>query len=902
MGSPCGKLSLGPSLSDTVTRLLELLLGLPRGFLAQEGELALRFYPLWPWQDVVGAAVWNLALLGASAWLIAWVYRRDARQSRQRLLLGSLRFALVLLVVLLLNRPVVQLTQSRVEPSVVAVLVDDSVSMTVADEAGGRPRLTAAVERLVGPMEGEANGPVAVTEGPAASSAAGLLERLARDHVVRVYRFGGSPSLLGIWDGPAGEVAGRLRGLRAASDSTAVAASAAAVAEDLVGQRLAGLVVVTDGRDAPTRAGLVVARAGLGGTGGDPVMRLREAGIKVFGIEVGSDRPPRNLLVQNVVLEEAAFKGDLVGIRVSVSGSGFPAAQPVRVRLLDARTGGVLPGVSRVAGATTQAIADATLDADGRAEVELILRPAEVGNLELVAEVSAADQQPGEGEIDAADNRRLAYLTVLDTELTVLYVEGYPRWDYRFLRTELIRDRSIEVSILLTSAEEGFAQEGNRPIRRFPETMDELLPFDVVILGDVDPRQFTDAQLELLAEFVGSKGGGLMMVAGPRHAPWAYRGSAIEPVLPVAWTSAGPDAAVGLSAREAATSGRAGDRDRRSGRVPGASLRESIGLGNLTVGFRPIVTSEGLRSGVFRFFADPEVNEQFLRNDLQMLFWFARGIVAKPGLAEVLAEHPTELGPDGRKAPLLVAGRYGAGRTLFSAVDESWRFRYYTGESVFDTYWVQQIRLLARGRKLGQRAVTVQAVRPVVELGELASVVVRVLDSNLLRQLPERLEAERLDPSGQVVGRELLTRQEDRPDTFIGQWRADRVGRTIVRLTSIAPGVDGIGAGLNRGRGESGPEVGQEAGLTTAYDTVIPRLELADPRPDRAALARLAAETGGESLPLAAAAALPERIVSAAKVIPVETSKPVWDAPLAMLLFALLITAEWVLRKIFGMI
>jgi hypothetical protein len=114
-----------------------------------------------------------------------------------------------------------------------------------------------------------------------------------------------------------------------------------------------------------------------------------------------------------------------------------------------------------------------------------------------------------------------------------------------------------------------------------------------------------------------------------------------------------------------------------------------------------VVTDEGRRGEaamMFRFFTDRAQNDKYLRDDLQPLFWFSRGVVAKSGVGLVYAEHPIATDPTGRKAPLLVLGRFGAGRTLFSAIDDSWRWRYYTGESVFDTYWVQQIRYLARGR------------------------------------------------------------------------------------------------------------------------------------------------------------------------------------------------------------
>ena len=68
-------------------------------------------------------------------------------------------------------------------------------------------------------------------------------------------------------------------------------------------------------------------------------------------------------------------------------------------------------------------------------------------------------------------------------------------------------------------------------------------------------------------------------------------------------------------------------------------------------------------------------------------------------------------------------------------------------------------------------------------------------------------------------------------------------------------------------------------------------------------LTRLAAETLGQSVAFTEARTrLPEVIQSAAKVIPIQSSEPLWDAPLAMWIFVLLITAEWVLRKVFGML
>lgn len=809
--------------------LIEKSLGLPGGFLSRQGDLSIRFSPVWPWQDAVGAASWNVVLIAVFAWLIVSVYRRDARKKHARLTLGLLRGSLVALVLLLLNRPVLTLSQNRVEPSVLALMLDDSLSMNVKDAPAPGAATTQTNDGAISRLDAARN----LLSSP-------IIAQLAKVHEIRLFKFDRTAEPLGtlrITDGKP-DVPPRIADLHADAQATAVAASVGQVSQDLAGQRVAGVLVLTDGRDAPARESTAAATEGFA--------RLRDAGMKVFPIEIGSDSPPRNLSIQNIAVQDSAFKGDLVSVRVSVRGAGYRPGQRVLVKLVDGKTGRPLPGVA----GTAEAQASATLENDGPVDVEVPIKPDAVGDLDVKAVVSIEGADVGAGEIDASDNTRTARVAVLDTKVTLLYVEGYPRWDYRFLRTQMMRDKTVDVSILLTDAEEGFSQDGDKPIRRFPENMEELLAYDAIILGDVDPRQFTDRQLQLISDFVAQKGGGLAMIAGSRWSPMAYRGTVLEPLLPV-------------------------------------SIAKAATLDNpdLTTGFRLSVTPAGLASGIFRFFPDPAANERYLKEGLQNVFWYLKGISVKPGAGEVLAEHPTDLGPDGKKAPLLVAGRYGAGRTLFSAIDDSWRFRYYTGESVFDTYWVQQVRMLARGRKLGQRLFTLAPGRTTYELGQTVNVSLRLLDGQAATRALERIDAEILADDGQVIRREQLSRRDDQPDTYVGNWPADRTGRQTVKVAYVPTGVPGSTTG-----GEA------------AFDIIAPRLELADARTDRSALERLAGETLGKSLKLADVGQLPSLLPSVAKATAIESSRPLWDAPVVMALFVLLITAEWVLRKLWGMV
>jgi uncharacterized membrane protein len=707
-----------------------------------------------------------------------------------------------------------------------------------------------------------------------------LLKRLATVHTLRFYSFDKDARPIGSTPGPlddparaapsAGDEAkdglskvpvqidpklvDAIRTLAPEGKSTQVIPSLVTVLDDLQGQRLAGIVIITDARETPTGAPQAM------------LDRLKKYATKIYAVPVGSEKPPTNIELVSISVQDSAFKGDIVAARVQVRGTGYDAGKTVRVRLINKQTHLPLKAPDGRDAEKTFVLPD-----DRPVEEEIPFKPQDLGLLEVSA---VADLQAG--ELDDKDNERDAQVAVLDAKINVLYVDGYPRWEYRYLKNEMIRDKTVNISCLLTSADSNFAQEGDRPepdfgpadprtgetfpgpITRFPETMAELLKYDVVLFGDVDPRQFTDAQLQMVSDFVNKKGGGFGMVAGPWHSPIAYRNTAIEAVLPVNISRVLPE-------------------------DPTAEYRE---------GFRPLVTDEGRRgeaSTIFRFFADKAQNEKYLRDDLQPIFWYCRGISAKPGVGLVYAEHPFDSDPNtGRRAPILVLGRFGAGRTLFSAIDDTWRWRYYTGESVFDTYWVQQLRYLARSKKLGQRRANFTASRGSYELGDQVTLDLNVMDPALATQLPPQLRVEIVDEAtGQTVRQEALQRQEAGPEHFSASFVADRVGKFNVRLP-------GQLTDAQQGLEPMGPHI----------EVIVPRLELSKPSVDQQMLQMLSKMSpGNQVIPLAdARVKLPELIKTAAVTRQSPSTQPLMDGWAALMIFVLLLSSEWVLRKVFGMI
>ncbi|QOV89944.1 hypothetical protein [Humisphaera borealis] len=887
-------------------RLLEILFGAERAELPPGAETAVTFDP--PQWMGANAALINTLLIAGAAVLVLWVYARDGRRPGPRIGLAALRVVLFAYLLTLINRPVLRVTETRSEPSVIAVLIDTSISGVVRDTgaasslalpAGERPSAPATLPTAVAPTTSPSDAVASATQpsndgveliggtGPTRLDAAvglltgdqqALIRKLAQTHAIHFYRFSRDASSIGTVPPPDeksrqaaadGKTADRvidldpklltaIKALQPDGGATQVVPSLLTVLGDLQGQRLAGVVVITDGRETPASAPPSV------------VDRLKKYGTKIYSVPIGAESPLKNVVVTGLSLQESAFKDDMVTAKVTVRAAGYEPGKTVRVRLKDKKSGLVLKNVD---GREAEAVA--TLPDDRTQDVEIVFQPKEIGTIDIVAE---ADIE--EGELSRNDNVLAQPLDVLDGKINVLYVDGYPRWEYRYIKNELIRDKTVNISCLLTSADRNFSQEGDRPvpdfgpndpatgsefpgpITRFPEKMEELRKYHVILFGDVDPRQFTDRQIQMLSDYVSTEAGGFGMISGPQFSPLEYRNTALEAVLPVTVVGVQPE--------------------------PEDALYRD--------GWRPVVTDEGRRGEaamMFRFFPDKEKNEKYLREDLQPLFWFCRGIAAKSGIGLVYAEHPIATDPTGRKAPLLVLGRFGAGRTLFSAIDDSWRWRYYTGESVFDTYWVQQIRYLARGKKLAERGIRFAVDREKYERGEQVKVTLTVLDPTLLIDLPPQIRIDVVNDAGQLIRQEALVRQESPDNLYSVSFPAtDRFGSYRVKLPD-----------LNEKIKEQ----------QRNYQIIIPRLELERPEVDRAGLLRLM--PAEQVIPATEAREkLPLLLTSAAKTIPIIRSIPLWDNPLtigslsvswlphALAIFMLLLTTEWVLRKVFGML
>ncbi|MHC4067827.1 MAG: hypothetical protein ACYSUI_25440, partial [Planctomycetota bacterium] len=571
---------------------------------------------------------------------------------------AALRAGITALIIALICRPVLVLQRERVEPSWVGLLVDTSHSMNTReryqDDALGA--CVAAGAGLSQPSETARHTRLELARRALLQDNAAALQAVLQRHQLRLATFAETTQARGLWDrmiATDAPGAGRPDGARESDEPLASLTTAlndliadgtatdlpGALIEVIAGQsmphanRLAAIVLASDARN--TVPSVMSGAIDLAQAQQVPVLPLR----------IGSPHPPVDVSVGPVIADEHVFLKDLVAIRAEVAATGLTAPTQLTVRLIDQQTQDVIQ---------TEVLELGGEQSSGQTEFRI--KPERTGlrayRVELVP-------LPAEDRTD--DNVERVEFRVLDDKLRVLYVEGYPRFEYRYLKNVLLREETIRSSILLLSADAAFAQEGTDPIRRFPESPEELRRYDVVLFGDVDPTGdwLSPSQAQLLVEFVGDHGGGFGLIAGQQHAPHRFRGSTLERLVPV---RIDPE----FLGRYATT---------------------------LETTFQARMTSEGRHSRLFRFHRDPQVSEQMFES-LPGLYWIARSLGPRPG-AEVLAEHPAMRNLT-YQMPLVVTGRYGAGKVLFAATDDTWRWRRHSGEFLHDVYWVQLCRTLMR--------------------------------------------------------------------------------------------------------------------------------------------------------------------------------------------------------------
>lgn len=795
---------------DRMLRILADRLGVEPARAGEALVPTIRFERAWP-QGV------TLLVVLASAGLIVWLYRREGPAAGwYRAMLATVRIALVLLTVFMLSEAVLSVDRTGLPYFV--VMVDDSASAQIVDQYEDAAQKTAAeaFAQAVGKSEATR---WAVARGILENDQGRFLREVQKQNRVRLYAASTSARLLAEIDRP-GDVGPALERLGQSEPTGAqsrLGASVRSVLTELRGAPPSAVVLLSDGQT----------------TDGEPLARAAELasrkGVPLYPVGLGSPAPARDLELTELLVDDVVFVDDLVRFQAKLLSRGFEG-QEVDVRLKERPQGSSDPASAReIESAKVKA------PADGQpARVELRYRPKTTGEFVYTLEV---DQRPR--ELQADNNRIERAVNVRKEKLRVLLVDGDPRYEYRYLKNYLEREETIDLNVVLLSSDPEYSEQDRSALPAFPGDKDDLFRYDVIVLGDAGPSYFSLSQMQALSEFVTGKGGGLVFVAGDNFNPLAYRGTPIEPLLPIEL----------------------------------ADARNPSALGAAVPAFRPELTPEGRTSPIFRF-GDDEAASTRIWQDLPELFWYLEAPRKKPA-ALVLAEHPTATGTDG-KLPVFVYQFVGYGKTLFHAVDDTWRWRFRAGDRYFGRFWIQTLRFMARSKLLGQKQAEVSTDRRRYQRNQPVQVRVRFPNPGLVPGSGE--VTVQITHAGQGPRKLSLKPSPGTRNVFEGAVTESVEGEYEVLLLP--------------------PPVLEGAEPRASFRVDAPASELEHIEMNQAELRRAATVSGGKFHTPASLSTLLAELPRPQKV-PLDTDPPIplWNTWPVLGLFLTLLVAEWVLRK-----
>ncbi len=274
-----------------------------------------------------------------------------------------------------------------------------------------------------------------------------------------------------------------------------------AVLDREVGNPLAGIILLTDGRN----------NAGL-----DPksvIASAKSARVPLYVVGLGSERSPPNLRLLEVDVPQRLYPGDKFSLSAIIGSSGF-AGKTVTVQVL-AGPEGANPATLAIENEQQVFLPDQEAVVTTRFE----LQPKAVGKWQYMVKVI-----PLEGDADDRDNTSLAAVEVIERKNRVLIFAGGPTREYQFVRNLLFRDRDVESHVLLQSGDAGTSQESKKLLDAFPPDRAALAQYDAILTFDADWNEVPESAVEALEQWVAEQAGGLMIVAGSVEMPkWLAR-------------------------------------------------------------------------------------------------------------------------------------------------------------------------------------------------------------------------------------------------------------------------------------------------------------------------------------------------------------------------------------------
>ena len=737
-----------------------------------------------------------IAAIGVPA-VMSYAGVRGKSSRRDRWVLGTLRVCTLLVLMVCLFRPMLLLSAAVPQRNYVGVLVDDSRSMRIADKDG---------KARSDWIEHQFGGPDSV-----------LLKKLREKFIVRLFSFSSGAQRVD-----------SVGNLTFNASETHLGDAIEQARQELDGVPLSGLVVLSDGADN--------SRAPIS----EELLSLRAKSVPVFAVGLGADKFEKDIEIRRVDASHAVLKGGALVADLLVRQRGY-SGEKVPLVVED---GGQIISRDSI-----------TLPREGDvAPIRVTVVANQAGARQFTFRIPAQKDEQVE-----QNNVQQAMVNVRDGREKILYIEGEPRYEMRFIRAAVEADSNLQLVVLQRTADNKFLRlnvdSANELTAGFPKSRAELFGYRAVIVGNIEASFFSHDQLAMLADFVNVRGGGLMLLGGRRaFGEGGYAGTPLADVMPVV--------------------------------ISGQSVPDSL---TFFAELKAELTPSGTSHAVSQVAGSPSASQKRW-TELPRVTTTNRIRQVKPGAVTLITG---KLAPGGRagepgeklnayEQPVLVYQRYGRGLSVAFPIQDSWAWQMDPNspaeDQTYSRFWRQTLRWLTSD--VPNRVVVTL---PTDQTNPKNPVSIRasVSDSLFIPRNDAKVVAHLTSDNGAT--RDLpLDWAIDRDGEYRATFTPDLTGIYTVRVEATAPGGATVGD----------TSYLRVADLNTEYFDAEMRAPL---------LQRVAKETGGRFYTPATAGTLAEDVALSKHGVTVVNQMDLWDMPVVLLLLVALLAGEWTYRKARGL-
>lgn len=726
--------------------------------------------------------VWVLALLVvAAACGVGWLLRerRESLTLPRLIGIGVAQTAMIAVVLFLLWHPAISVARLRPQQNVIAVLVDDSRSMGLVDaDTGGGKSRLQNAEDL---LSGE------------------LLPGLSKKFQVRLYSFGHDAARID-----------DAKNLKADDSATRIGDSLKHIVAEASTMPLGAVVLLTDGGD------------NTGGVDRDTLAQVRQLHLPVHTVGFGPDHFAKDVEIVDADVPARVLANSRVSARVNFRQHGYEGQ---KVSLMVRENGHPL------------AKQEITLkpEADQSETILFNAGPAGAHSFQIGIE-------PAAGELNTQNNVVVRLINVTQKKQRVLYFEGEPKWEYKFIRRAMDDDTAIDLVSMVRTTENKMYRQGIANPKEleggFPDKAEDLFAYDGLIIGSEEASYFSPAQQAAIRDFADRRGGGVLFLAG-RFAlsDGGYANTPMAEMMPLHL-------------------------------APEKSFsRNFAGIA---------LTDAGRDNPILRLEDTAEANDARWKKMPQVANYAVMG-APKPGAVVLM-----NVGEAGKRmTPLLAIENYGHGRTAVLASSGTWRWKMLQDHTDMThvTFWQQLLRWLVTETP-GQ--VTVTTPRQILNDDGQVHLRAVVRDKSYQPVAGATVVATVNRPDGQP---DAVNMKPDplEPGTYTGDYSADKTGAYVVEVVAH----------------DDKLEVGRDTLTFRREDGVAENFNAAQ---NKDLLTRLAADTGGNYYTPANAKRLSDEIAVSEAGISGHDTLDIWDMPALFLLLILLRAAEWLFRRKWGVV